>query len=256
MSGSVQEQRYLAAVKLVDPCVGTPVVKGFRLEGDGTTWFANRSGLWVLERAVGLEEHLHSFAVPPTVPAARSLTFDVRAVSTGTAWLSRQFKISLPRPPRDRTTDLFTPLAVTMVPSPAYPLRNTWGLVRISVRLAPTPAQPGGLPLEGVLLRSAATGLASSVSFSDARGEALLPLPGLPMFHASGGAGAVLDPKTSIRIYAIFDRAATDPVTGRRRSVADPDDLWARRASLVNVSPRLNIGAGEQQNLVIDIPRS
>ena len=256
MSGSVQEYRYLGAVRLVEPCLGTMISSGFRLEGTGTTWFANRSGVWVVETATGLEAHRNSFSAPPATPAARSLTFDVRAISSSATWLSRAFKLTMPRPPRDRTTDLFTPMPVVISPSPAYTARCTWAQVRISVRLAPTTAQPSGIPLEGVVLRSSITGMNSITTQTDARGEALLPLPGLPLFHAGTGTGAVLDPKTSVRIFAIFDRAATDPVTGLRRSLVDPDDVWARRTSLVSVSPRIVIGAGEQQNLVIDIPRS
>ncbi|HND32214.1 MAG TPA: hypothetical protein PLA94_19560 [Myxococcota bacterium] len=252
------ENRYIAAVRFVDPCTGLTISDGLEVvEEGGCRWFPNRSGLWVLAEEPRLTALTESFLAPPaSTPAARAFTLDVTVRSRTGAWQSRRFSLAIPRPPKSRTDDLFKPLVVPMPPGPLAPTRPGWGMARVRVRLAPNATFPEGTPLEGVLVRSGAPGISSINSLTSALGEALLPVPGIPLFRAGDGSAAVLEADTPLRIQIVYERAATDLATGRRLRLPDPDDLWNRRNALVSPSQRLPLRVGEQKSILFDLPRS
>mgnify|MGYP000489136104 CR=1 FL=1 len=57
------------------------------------------------------------------------------------------------------------------------------------------------------------------------------------------------------RIRVIADLAATDLDTGRRATLADPQDLWDRRTSLAQSGRSRNLTAGEARHIVFNLRR-
>jgi len=256
MGGEVTVRRALAAVRFMDYPTGRPVVAPMRVVAEGTRWVHSQSGAWVLLGAPGLEAHTTSFEAPPSTPPVGSVTVDVVATEPTGTYLPRAFSIALPRPVGNGPDDLSTPVEVYLPPSPGAFLRRTWAAVRVHVRLAPDADHPSGTPVEGALVRLEVPGEGvRCMSLTDPRGEALVIGHGIPRFSA-GDDDDIVASTLDHDVTTVVDPAVTDASTGRRASVADPDDLWARRNSLRLASTTLSLAPGDEHHLVFDIPRS
>jgi hypothetical protein len=107
-----------------------------------------------------------------------------------------------------------------------------------------------GVALPGVLLRvtrsSAGSDIVLGRGLSDARGEALVAIQGIPITTWETGPGAVVATGVAATLEAVFDPAAP--------AIPDPDDLEARRAALVSASVPVMLAAGRVIVMPLAIP--
>lgn len=247
------ERRVLAAVRFVDLATGDRVSDPLRLQSVGR-WIQNRSGDWVLVDHPDFSDLATRFEQPGGLPAPGTVPLRVVVSDPRLRWVARAFRIGLPRLPKNPWHDLLEPVVVTLGPGPAVPLRSTWSALRVHVRI---PAAPGrdAVPLEGALVRvTTAAGDLRAQTLTDARGEATAPVARVPLFAAGEDSGPVLEPQVLHRLHVVVDPAVTDPETGRRASVADPDDLWSRRAALAHVGGTALLTVGRELARVVDVP--
>lgn len=224
MTRELCERRVLGAVRFVDAATRSRILEPLRVSAAGVRFASNRSGHYVIFAAPGLEAHTHSFAAPPAEPAQASIPVTLEVADPARRYVSRRSVIRLPLDPDPTHShepgSLFGPVEVTLFPSPSAGTRPGWAVVRGSVVEAGTDR-----PLGGALLRvvrvSDSTLLARGMS--DARGEALVAVPGIPVITFGEG-DAVTETTVDVELSAVFDPAAG--------AVADPDDLEARREDL------------------------
>ncbi len=175
------DRRILGAVRPVDAVTGTPILAPLRIEGTGLTLRRNRSGHYAIMAADGLGDHLTAFDDPPAAPPAESLTFALTVEDPRGAWLPRRLAIALPRPwnPAGGIHDLMQPVAVPLAPSAARSPSPGWAVVLAIV------TDTGGDPVRGALVEVLPEGGGDRLGWgiTHARGEALVPVPGLPAFR-------------------------------------------------------------------------
>lgn len=248
------DRRALAAVRFVDLATGAMIADPLTLESEGR-WTQNRTGDWVLREHPALPGYDTSFATPTGLPDVGSIRVRVVVRDPARRWVPRAFRVPLPRLPHHGTHDLYARIEVPLGPGPAVPLRQSWGALRLHVRFAPGPETPEGVPIEGALVRvTTDAGELRAMTLTDARGEATAPVPRIPLYAPGDGTGPVLEPRIPHRLHVVVDRGATDPSTGRRAQVADPDELWFRRASLTRGGGTALLSVGREITRVVDIP--
>lgn len=242
-------RRVLAAVRFVDRATARPIASMLRVSSPDADFARNRVGLWVVRAAAGVPDD-------PASITPLSVTVHAEVSDPSGTYLPRAFTVAVPRAP-DASASLFAPVDVELPPSPAVLMRSTWAAVRVHVRLTPTAAEPDGTPVEGALVRldSSELGL-RCVTLTNHLGEALAIGHGIPRFSPGSDDTAILQPAMPHNVRIVVDPAATDFATGRRSTVADPDDLWARRASLRRRSRQVPLAVGQSSTQVFDIPRS
>ncbi|MBX2796889.1 MAG: hypothetical protein KTR31_04445 [Myxococcales bacterium] len=255
MTTEIVDRRVLAAVRFLDPATSQAVTGGLTVQGAGSRWFTNRSGLWVLRAEGVLDDHAREFLAAPTSTPAESVAVTADVLDGGARYLPRRFTIDLPR----TGTDLFEPIDVLLVPSPALPTRATWATVRVTVSFATDGTHPEPVGIEGarIALSSADLGGLRCVGLTDARGEGLAIGHGIPRFSPGILPDEVVRASVEHTLEVIVDVPATDPDTGLRDAPADPDDLAARSGSLTVVSPAaFDLEVGGTTHLTVNIPRS
>lgn len=247
---SMNAIRALAAVRFFDRASGSTVTAPLRIEMTGARGVRNRSGLWVISAADGVPSDAPESIAPQSVLVSCAVFDD------SGRYLPRAFSVAVPRAPHG-DPDLFAAVPIDLSPSPAMPLRRTWAGVRVQVRFAPSASEPEGTPIEGALVRLHTPALElRGQSLSARNGQALAIGAGIAPFTPADEDTFVITPATPHQLNVVVDLAATDARTGRRTQLADPDDLWSRRALLEHVQRPIALAAGEQQVQLFDIPRS
>lgn len=243
------ERRMLGAIRFVDAVTGQRLDDGLAVTSDVASFRRNRPGDYAIFAAEGLEAHADEFDVPPVpsippalpIPGAialgsRPITLTARDLAR--RYLDRQATVLLPRDadPLNATDaeSLFMPMAVKMYLSPAGSTWPGWAVVRATVNL------PNALLR---VVRVSDNALLGS-GMSDARGEALVGVAGIPITTFGAGAGPVLETSVNVVIQVIADPAAT--------GAPDPDDLEQRRAALlVRTSPQLVLASGKVVETIV-----
>ena len=247
------DRRVLAAVQFVHPATGALVTDGLTVTSSAT-FRRNWSGRWVLWPEGVLDTHARQFEAAPAAPAAGSVTVQGEVTDEKRRFADRAFSVAVPRV----GNDLFTPIEVIMPAAPALSLRLTWARVFVSVTYATDGSHPTPDPIQGALVRLDSTDLGGlrGIGLTNVRGEGLVVGPRIPRTAPSMvDDGTVIRPATTHTVTVVVDRAATED-DGRRTTLADPDDLWSRRASLAEVSATVDLTAGAVASLSFTIPRS
>lgn len=180
------DSRALGALALVDATTGAPVTGDMAVSAPGLRLTRTRSGLWAItglaprsaaERV--LAAHLRAFDAAPAQPGPATLAFEVTITDPAGRYLPRRVTIRLPRAadaadPADR---LAASVPVALWRAPAAPVGANWAGVRAHL------ARADGAPLAGALvtLARAAGGAVLGRGLSDARGEVIVPVIGLPV---------------------------------------------------------------------------
>ena len=233
------DRRYHGALRMIDAVSGVEVRAPLAVTSAGAAFFRNRSGYYVIDRVPGLDAHRTAFAAQPAAPAVGSITVDFAVSDASGRYLARRASVALPRDPdpgrADAVDSLFRPHDVVLYPAPAAALATNWCVLRVSVVRETT-----GVALPGVLLRvvrsSGGNDTVVGRGLGDARGEALVAIRGIPITTWETGPGAVVATGIAATLEAIFDPAAPE--------IPDPDDLEARRATLVTVTVPVVLAAG------------
>jgi hypothetical protein len=243
------DRRVLGAVRLVDAVTGRPILRPLSVAADGSRFLRNRAGLYVIREAPGLDAHVTEFQTPPAAPAPGAAGIErLRIDDPLGQYLPRLARVPLPRAPLPAAgePDLFQPEDVAMLPAPAASPRLDWGGWRARVLLAADES-----PFPGALLAldwASPTGvLFRARGLSDARGEALVPVAGLPVSRPGQGPNAPPLVDETVVTLSVFARA-------ERPWPVDPDALERLPAlGAVSVEPvaALRLRAGRLVPVVV-----
>jgi len=179
------DHRYLGALKCVDRATGFHLNRALSVSGQDLSFLRNRSYLYIIKEASGLEQHSVAFAEPQATPPLATLPFNVRISDPLNQYLPRTIQIALPRdtdPANSSSADsVFNPLDVRLYAAPNASVMANWSTVRVSVMQQ----HPGAddIPVAGSLLRVIRNSddQVLSSGISDLRGEALVIIPGIPI---------------------------------------------------------------------------
>lgn len=246
------DQRVLGALRLVDRATGLPVTAPLRLHSDSARLLHNRSGLYVITEASGLESHAEAFAQPPASPPLASIEYRFIIEDPRRRYLPRRLSVNLPRDPdpehAGRPDSLFTPHDALLYHAATARLSANWSSLRVSVLR-------NGKPLAGALLRviGVAGGDILASGISDPRGEALVVVPGVPVTRFADE-GDVLghdhDPApvvvNTLPVRLEVSLTASDwPV--------DPDELEQNHAANLRQSRELGLRTGRMETVVFKL---
>ena len=201
------EHRVLGALQCSDATTLVPLDTPLTLAGDGVELVRNRSGLYVIWEWTGLAAHAPAFDSPPPVPAFGSEPLDLSVQDPSGRYLPRRARIALPRDPSpanaENTQSLFRPIDVPMYASPNAKVGANWVVLRVNVRETATRDALGG-----ALLRVVSNGRVLARGLTDWRGEALVPVAGVPVTTWSDDPTAVIVTEIAASLEAVFDPAA------------------------------------------------
>lgn len=255
------ESRVLGALRCLDASTGAGIETPLQVQVDGARIRRNRSGLYVLVQADSLATHEGAFDEPPALPAVGSVAFTASIEDPSGRYLPRLATFALPRDPLPANAalagSLFRAIQVPMYPAGVAPLGANWAVLRVSVRDGAS-----GDALGGALLRVRSGGQVMALGLSDWRGEALVPVPGVPATTWSEDPEAVVVNEIAAQLDGAFDA-----LTGTRVSAAqvqagqapgtlprvDPQDLETRFALLPNATQALQLASGRSQSVLLTL---
>ena len=257
------EWRALGALRFVDATTGMTVQQPLILDAPGARFIRNRSSFYVLRTWDKLTAYSDEFLTPPDIPAVGSLTLKVNVTDPEGTYLPIVCSLPLPRSadPANAADSVFRAQNVPLYPATTATTGANWAVLRVTLTETGT-----GDALGGALLRVFNASKTFAQGLTDWRGEALLPVVGVPVTTFSEAAGAVVISEISVNL-----RAAFDPATGSRTPVAavrqnqpppvfpavDPVALGKNFETLPNTSPlALSIAARRSQtvSLTLDLP--
>jgi hypothetical protein len=255
------EWRALGALRFIDAPTGTPVDRPLRVQGDGAEFVRNRSGLYVIRRWTALATHDASFESPPAAPAVGSLKLPITATDASGTYLPIAATVTLPRDPDpshgDNPDSLFQPLTISVYPTTTAEVGANWAVLRVYL----TETQSGDA-LGGALLRVRSNGNVLARGLTDWRGEALVPVVGVPATTFSEDANAVVISEIGVTLEAGFDpavgsRTPAAAVRDRRPQaklpVVDPVSLDTRFATLKRATLAITIAARRRQSATLTL---
>lgn len=245
----VVDRRYLGGLFVTDATTGAPVRGVLRLSSPSARFFRNRSGVYVVLSALGLEAHEASFQTPPAAPAIESVIVDVTIDDGEGVYLPRLFQLRLPRDPDPSANDAVTqPVVVPLYRSLAAPLGANWTTLQAVL------VHPGDVLVRNAVVRvlRAADSVLLGVGVLSAQrlpngdlprtvGQLLLPLVGIPAVMWSATAeGSVLISDVAVRLEIVAIPAALD--------VFDPDAFITAPGD--SRGP-FNVASGRRENVGI-----
>ena len=255
------DRRALALLSLVD-VFGRPVDGPVRIVGDGVRTVAKGSGRFAVLEAAGLEVHSAAFEQPPAAPAVRSRHVQIDLSPGAGDAAPRRFDLRLPRDSdpdnADAAESLFEAAVIEMLPSARTRQTGSACLVRVTVV-----RDDDGRAVENALVRGRSdNGLFTARALTDARGEACLVFPVLPL--AFPGAGANVEPDLAGRVIVTVDPAtvrfhapaevgaAVAAAAGRTTGHADPDAFADAAPAAFAAGAAVRLAAGRQPSLTIE----
>jgi hypothetical protein len=208
-----------------------------------------------------LAAHESEFVAPPALPAAGSQSLSFSVSDPAGDYLAVAAQVRLPRnsdpAQADAPDSLFQPAVVALYPSASAPVGANWAVLRVSLTDAAS-----GDALGGALLRVQINGDVLARGLTDWRGEALVPVVGVPVTTFSEDANAVVISEINVTLHAAFDAAsgsrtsAAQVLAGRPPAVlpvVDPGALETAFNSLPRTQLALSIAARRSQNVLLSL---
>ncbi len=218
MTAELLDRRVLAGIRFVDGVTGLAIARMLAVSAPNVRWIRNRSGDYVVAGAPGLEAHVTAFAAAPGAPPLGTLDMTLTVRDPLGEYLPRRATIELPRDPDpthgDQPGSLFRPVTVPLYPAPIARTAPGWAVLRVTAQ---------GLP--GALLKVVEDGTDRVLARgqTDARGEALVAVPGIPVTTFNTGTGPVLATEVAATIQAFAAAEGAEP--------SDPDELETQNVS-------------------------
>ncbi len=249
------DNRVLGAIRWVDAVTSTVVNLPLTVTCPNARFVRNLAGLSVITSAAGLEKKVAAFdsssLAPADVVPVQSLTFNAQVADVTGTYLPRVFTFQLPRDEAPAplatggwsATSLFTPMDVALLPAPAARMAPGWAQVRVAISNA------AGAPLPNALVRvvASADGTVLGRGMSDARGEALVPVPALKLFAPGLTPTQVVTSETAAKLQIILP--------GPGATVVDWTLLDAQPVDPANIDPKpLSLRAGQTYSRVFPFP--
>jgi hypothetical protein len=257
----VLDSRILGAIRFADALTGATVQSPLNLDLGELHAVRNRSGVYVVRRAPGMDALSRSFDLTG-VPAITPVAFPINVSDPQRLYLPRTASVTLPRSTTVAATDvasIFQPQQITLYPAPAATGRSTWASIFVTVSAQGDANKKLAFALIQAQQVSDATVLASSFTDSRGEGQLLLAVPGIRA-NTAGGA-AVVAVGTDVNIVAIYD-PNMPMFDGSGKStgfVPDPDDLLRRAGdpSMKRTAPaKITVQAGQTNSIAINIALS
>ncbi|HQZ02048.1 MAG TPA: hypothetical protein PL024_10660 [Thauera sp.] len=255
------EWRVLGALRPVDGTTGMALRGALEVSATGARILRNRSGLYVIQDWSRLATHTAAFDAPPDLPVPGSELLEIVLRDPIGRYLPRRASIALPRDPGAiGAASLFVAVDVPLYPSAAAGLGTNWTAVRASIT-----DNADGAALGGALLRVVTGSEVLARGMSDWRGEALVPVVGVPVTTWSEDEDAVVVTSIAAIVEVYFDPAlgTRTPIvnvrSGREPIGApppDPADIEARRATLPMVQHNVSLAARGALNLNLGLDLS
>ena len=256
------DRRVLGALRCVDATTLMTIDEPLAISAPGARLLRNLSGLYVIHGWTRLQTHEGAFDAPPVSPAvgSDSLVLEVRDPSG--RYLSRRVAVLLPRDPTPENMEspgsLFRPVVVPMYPAPSAPAGANWVELRATVR-----ETASGDGLGGALLRVVSGGNVLARGLTDWRGEAFIPVAGVPITTWSTEPGAVVVTEIAASLECCFDpgMGTRTPAANLRAGLAplslplaDPQAIEDGRAALPQSTEPVVLAAGRAFSVSISIP--
>lgn len=255
-----QDRRALAGLSFVD-ILGRPARTPVAVSAPGVRLIAKSPGQMVVLDAPGLRAHADAFQAPPGVPPLGSVTVPLDLRPADPAYGARRFILELPRDPDPAhaaaADSLFRTVEIPLLPAPGATVTGMVAALRVTVKRA-----DDGRLVEGALVRLRPSGgLLQALALTDAAGNALLLVAGVPL--SSPGPGGVVRSAVAADLDAIIDPAlarfnAEDRLDAARADAAartagfiDPDDLESRLGGAATVAQTVQISAGQTRIAVL-----
>lgn len=246
MTRELLDRRVLGAVVFHDAATQARILEPLVVRAEGVRFGRSRGGLYVVFDAPGLKAHTRAFEAPPAEPPQGSAAITLEVFDPAGRYVPRRHTLRLPLDPDPGQANLpgslFAAEEVTLYPSPSAGTRPGWALVRATVVSAGE-----GRPLGGALLRVRRLPERTLIArgMSDARGEALVAVPGIPLITFGDG-DEVTEKTINVSLSAVYDPEAGEPV--------DPDDLEARRGALPSHSFDRSLSSGRVLAATFAVP--
>jgi hypothetical protein len=232
---------------MVDVITGLPVRASVTVEAEGLRLVRNRRGDYIIFGAARLEAHIHAFVEPPATPTLEAKEFRLQVTDLSGRYLPRRSTLRLPRNPDPAAANsIFAPAPVALYSAPAATTEISWGVLRATVREQDSRAR---LPWALVRVLHATTGTVLATGLADARGEALIAVPGILITMPADDSGPVVTTELEIKLTVAFDGIALRKITDADLAagnagfnagyVPNPDDLSA----LTGKAAQLQIGS-------------
>jgi hypothetical protein len=254
------DRRVLAMLTFTD-ALGAPVLSPVSVVAEGVRSFAKRPGAVVITEAPGFGSYTAAFDPISAAPAVGSVTLQLDIRPADPALSARRAGVALPRDPdpthSEQSGSLFRPIEVQLLPTPLTQGTGLTAAMSVTVRRADDNRR-----VEGALVRLRPEGGRPEMrATTDAAGEALLLVPGVPL--ASPGAGAVVRPDIAADLDAVIDPLlarfhrddqlveAREAARRRVRDFIDPDDLARRLSGAATPAQVVRVGAGRTHTATI-----
>ena len=254
------DRRALAALVFVD-ALGARVVSPVSVAAPGVKLLRKRPGDMVVMGVPDLASH-DVFTAPPddTPVGSLAVQLDIRPAARGLG--ARRYALRLPRNPLIAdplpADSLFRPVEIVLLPSPGATPTGLVAALSVTLRRADDARR-----IEGALIRlTPEGGRPVSRAMTDASGEALLFVPGVPV--SMPGPAATVLPDLAATLDAIVDPdlarfhrdaeldAARDAAARRVSGFVDPDDIETRLADEATPALALRIAAGRTRTARLD----
>jgi hypothetical protein len=239
--------RVFGALRPVAAPTGAAIRGALEVSAPNVRFLRNRRGLFVFERVPGLETQEDAATVSNQGLVPIPITVSLRDPTQ--QYLARRVTVVLPRDPSPATPlpadSVFSPIDVVLYPSPLASIEPGWAVLRVSVRRA---GAGTGLPSAYLRVRRAGGGgEVLARGFTDARGEALVPVAGIPVVNwDSDPEASVLATDINVVLEAFFDvsQVAAGP---------DPDVIETRLPTLPHASSNLRLASGREVNAALEL---
>lgn len=248
------DRRVLGALQFTDRATKEWIISPLSVSSNQARIFRKTNGLYVIAEADGLEEHITSFELAPDHPPTASIAIDVSVKDLSGQYLPRRVRVRLPRDPDpDKSTQpesLFQPVNISLYPSVAARLSDTWSTIRASVIEVGT-KDGTKTPVSGSLLRVVrkSDDKVLSSGISDPNGEALIIVPGIPIINFSHIDDTNVDPesiKTEVRLELSHRQKRPWPI--------NPDELERDHSGSIHYQKEFFLQTGKLIRANIELP--
>ena len=242
MTAELLENRVLGALRFVDAVTSLPIDADLEVTAPGVRWIRNRRSCWVIAEAQGFDAYESSFGAAPTTPAVGARSVSLQVSDPSGHYLSRAGIVAVPRDAdpahAGQPQSLFTVIDLPLFPAPAAPIQRGWAVVYASVAgSAPGTILPGAL----VRVLRDSDGVRIGAGMSDARGEVLIAVEGIPSTSLGEGDGPVVATEIAARLQVVWDGAAGP--------IPDPDALEARSVALLVREATTRLASGRVSSM-------
>lgn len=248
------DQRVLGALRFTDRATEEWIVRPLSVSSNQARIFRKTNGLYVIAEADGLAAHVTSFETVPDHPKPGSIAIDIVVKDLSGHYLPRRVRVRLPRDPDpDKSTQpesLFQPVNISLYPSVAARLSDTWSTIRASVNEVDTDTGTKA-PVSGSLLRVVrkSDNEVLSSGISDPDGEALVVVPGIPIINFSHIDDKKVDPesiKTEVRLELSLRQKRSWPI--------NPDELERDHPGSIHYEDEFFLQTGKLIRANINLP--